>query len=197
MLKFWLIRASTWLLALFGVFLSLAMLLLNFNPMGLAFQTSIVVSNESGEGIHFTPMGISEGSGSLRPLPRFLFSAPLLLAVKQSDFYLPPGQETTVNYDWDDIIFTTLLVRDEKGFNREVLVDPKARVEDCCYMPRSPRVVVAQLVNLPAARPEAVTSAAEYSINPRVLFLYLPFLGPLAIVAAWFISRHYVSHVQV
>lgn len=190
MLKIRLIRVLTGMLTLLGVVLSFGIFLLNFNPIALAFQTSIVIANQSGEDIYFTPMGITEGSGRLWPLPQFFSSPPLAPTMKQSDFYLPAGQEITINYDWDDIIFTTVLVRGRNGVNRELIVDPDARVEDCCYMPRNPNVVVTPLGNLPNARPEVV-SAAVYSIFPRILFLYLPFFGPFAIVAAWLISRRY------
>ena len=181
-----LIHLSVAGLVVLGALLGIGMLLVTLTP---SFRTEITVVNESGQDIRFTPIGLTECYGDYWPLPRYAMSFSLVPAVRQSDFQLAAGRARTIKYNWDDIIFTTVLVEGDDGRLREVLVDPNARVEDCCYTPRNPRVIVGPLDKLPEARSSVMTAADAGAINFRALIFYVPFFWPLAFVGAWLVRR--------
>jgi hypothetical protein len=162
-----------------GAVLSVGLILLNFNPFALAFQTSITIHNNSGKDLLVSPIGIREGAGDLYPLPRFVWSAPVLPAVRQARLQLPSGGAVSIKYDWDDIIFSSVVVESEGTAAREMIVEPSARVENCCYVPRNTTPTIPSLDALALARPEAIDSVKRHTWNPRGLILYLPLLGPV------------------
>jgi len=166
-----------------GLLLSAALLLLNFNPFNFAFQASITITNESGREIKVTPMGIAEGNGELYPLPRHQFSLPAFPAVRQGRFYLRSREALQFSYDWDDIIFTSVVIEAEGLAPRELIIEPGAKVENCCYVPKNVTPLVTNLDNLPLARPQAIRSVEEHSLSPRAVLLWLPALGPVFLLA--------------
>jgi hypothetical protein len=102
-------------LGLYGLYLLL--LWFNaYNPMMLAFLTSFTMYNESGVDVWVTPIGMREGSGRYGPLPRYRDSYPPAWPVKErSDLFLADRAELTITYDWDDINFRHVLVRNASG----------------------------------------------------------------------------------
>ena len=170
-----------------GFLLSAALLLLNFNPFNFAFQTPITITNESGREIKVSPIGIAEGNGELFPLPRHQFALPIVPAVRQGRFFLRKGEVLDLTYDWDDIIFTSVVIEAEGLTPRELIIEPGARVEDCCYVPKNTTPVVSNLDHLPFARPQAIRSVERHSLNLRVLVLWLPALGPVLLLTGCFL----------
>jgi hypothetical protein len=166
-----------------GVVLSLALLLLNFNPFLIAFETSITIANDSGRDIKVSPVGIAQGSGKLYPLPRHAFTAPFLPAIRLGRFDLPSKAALEIRYDWDDIIFTSVVIEAAGSRPRELIIEPFARVEDCCYVPKNVTPRVPNLDSLPLARPEALRAVEKHLINLRALLLWLPVLGPVLLLA--------------
>ena len=166
-----------------GLLLSAALLLMNFNPFNFAFQASIRITNESGREIKVSPIGIAEGNGELYPLPLHQFALPLFPAVRQGRFDLRSGEALELSYDWDDIIFTSVVIEAEGLTSRELIVEPGARVQDCCYVPKNVTPVVTKLDGLPLARPEAIRSVERHWLSLRVLLLWLPALGPILLLA--------------
>ena len=166
-----------------GLLLSAALLLMNFNPFNFAFQASITIANKSDREIKVSPIGIAEGNGELYPLPRHQFALPIFPAVRQGRFHLRSGEALELSYDWDDIIFTSVVIEAEGLTPREIIVEPGARVEDCCYVPKNTTPLVTNLESLPLARPQAIRSVERHSLSPRVLLLWLPALGPLLLLA--------------
>jgi hypothetical protein len=166
-----------------GLVLSAALLLLNFNPFNFAFETSITIANDSGRAIKVSPIGIAEGSGRLSPLPQYAFMAPAFPAIRLGGFDLASGSELEIGYDWDDIIFTSVVIEAEGLKPRELIVEPLAKVESCCYVPKNVSPRITNLDSLPLARPEAVRVVENDLLNPRAVVLWLPALGPMLLVA--------------
>jgi len=174
-----LVSLARLLLVAAGVLLCLALLLLNFNPLALSFQTTLVVSNGTDVPFTFTPLGIAEGSGAVRPLPRFVMSGPLLPAVRLGRFEIGPGGQKSIMYDRDDIRFSSILVRDAHGGFRELPVDAASAAE----------FRIESLDVLPAATPDAIAAEQAYFLNWHALILYLPLTGPLWLALAWYLGR--------
>ncbi len=123
------------LFAVVGTLLCAAIFLLNLNPFVLMFQTQFQVVNSSNETIRFTPLGIVQGSGNLRPLPRYSWSVPAVPSVQLGAFRLAPGESRTIVYDWDDIIFTRILVEDADGEYRDPALFPPLQTTALCQCP--------------------------------------------------------------
>ncbi len=170
-----------------GLVLSAALLVLNFNPFNFAFETSVSIANDSGRDIKVSPIGIAEGSGRLHPLPQYAFFAPVFPAVRLGRFDLRNGATLEIGYDWDDIIFTSVVIEAEGLKPRELIVEPFAKVEDCCYVPKNVTPRVSNLDSLPQARPEALRVVQNHLVNPRALLLWLPALGPVLVLAGCFL----------
>ena len=162
-----------------GLVLSAALALLNFNPFMLAFQTTITITNKSGKDLTVSPVGLAEGSGRLYPLPIFVSAAPALPAIRQGRFKVNDGETLSLNYDWDDILFTSVVIEADGLPPRELIIEPSAKAEDCCYVPKTVNPTITDLDQLGKARPEALRAASEHSWNVRGLVLWLPLLGPI------------------
>ena len=85
------------------------------NPMGLAFLTSFTITNDSGEPVFVTPIGAVGKQGDRYMLPLSMLPFPYLMRLKTGDFMIPPGESRSFTYDWDDIQFSEIVVRNSGG----------------------------------------------------------------------------------
>ncbi len=187
----WLIGTSS--IAL-GIFLSIVLLFGNLNPFNFAFEAPITITNGSGRDISVTPIGVAEGSGALYPLPQYAFLSPVFPAVRQGRFKLRNGAALEIRYDWDDIIFSSVVIETPGSNPRELIIEPNAKVEDCCYVPSGLTPHITGLDHLPEARPEAIRAVEQHSLNFWALLLWLPVLGPvLLLVGCLLLARNFFS----
>jgi hypothetical protein len=123
------------------------------NPLLLAFLVSFRVVNESGEAVEFVPIGMTTGSGWYSPLPRYQDLSPPAVAITNPEpISLEPGEETQVVYDYDDVNFRHLLIRDGRG-NIYVLDTDKKGTKRAAYGPQKDRYAIPELRHLsPAPR---------------------------------------------
>jgi hypothetical protein len=106
--------------------------------LGFAFQATFArgfeVVNDSGEGVEFVPIGMWEGSGEYGPLPQCRRSFPHI-PLRHRPFSMAAGATALVFYDWDDINFRHLLVKDGPG--RVLILDTdKVGSTQFCYPPQ-------------------------------------------------------------
>ena len=106
--------------------------------LGFTFQASFVsgfgVVNDSGESVEFVPIGMWEGSGETGPLPQCRPSFPHIW-LRHQPVSLPAGATARVFYDWDDINFRHLLVRNSSG-RLFILDTDKVGSTQLCYAPQ-------------------------------------------------------------
>ncbi len=102
---------------------SLLMLCNSVNPMQLTFVTRFRVENQTALPLWVTPVG-THNSGRKVVLPQFALSFPAIPAIRSRDFRVEPGGSTWIIYDWDDINFSEIVVRDAEGEYRQLVVDP-------------------------------------------------------------------------
>ena len=170
-------KASFWL----GILLLFPLALLNFNPLHGGFLTDFTVTNRTDEPLTVSPMGIAQGTGKSRPLPTYVCEFPALPAVRLGDIAISPGQSRRFRYDWDDIIFTEIVVRVPQGDERQVDVEPDANYQNCCYPPRIKCFAIDSFEGLSPVRAGVSSAARAQEINLRALLLYIPLLAPILI----------------
>ena len=88
------------------------------NPMGLMFLTTFTIENRANEDIWVTPIGAVGSSGTRHLLPLSVAPFPYLMTPSRKDFHLRPGDRRSFTYDWDDIQFSEILVRNKGGAYR-------------------------------------------------------------------------------
>jgi hypothetical protein len=99
------------------------------NPMLWIFLFDLVVENRTDRVLFVTPVGSIGPEGQRFTLPLYhATTRPFPIAVpvmKQGNFKLNPGESIELTYDWDDINFSEIVVRDDAGETRMLVVDPK------------------------------------------------------------------------
>jgi hypothetical protein len=116
-----------------------------FNPMQLSFLESFYIVNSSGERIEVMPIGMLEGSGRYGHLPRYRNSFPPAIRISASQpINLAPEAEAKVTYDYDDINFRHILIRDQMG-NTYILDTDKKGTISTSYGPQKDRYIIPSL----------------------------------------------------
>jgi hypothetical protein len=152
------------------------LMLFNFaNPMARAFLTDFTVRNSSGEIVHITPIGTVGEEGHRRQLPLSLSSEISIPASTASDFRLAPNEERRFTYDWDDINFSEVAVRDERGKWRELVVDPQP-TERQYRPPAEDSFVIPPFSELPEATEPVRAAAVRPSSRVSIVWV-LSLLG--------------------
>jgi|GEM_PF-2878338 len=131
-----------------GVSLRVLRFLNASNPIQLAFLDSFWIVNQSGQYVEVMPIGITAGRGSYAPLPRYKNSFPPAMSLHLSETVdIAPHEKQLVTYDWDDINFRHLLIRDHSG--RAYLLDTdKKGTREMCYGPQQEFYVIPPLAEL-------------------------------------------------
>jgi len=81
------------------------------NPMGLVFLTTFEVENKTSEEILVTPIGAVGPTGDRHTLPYSALSWLYIMKSSSSDYSIASGEVRKFTYDWDDIQFSEILVR--------------------------------------------------------------------------------------
>ena len=154
------------------------------NPMGLMFLTGFTVENASDEEVWVTPIGAVGERGERRPLPLSAFKIPYLLTPFRNDLPVARGARREFIYDWDDIQFSEILVRDAKGEYR-ALATGLHPTEGQYRRPQQTNFVVNPLDTLPSATGQQL-AALEFS-GARLWIFYGSAMGGL--LFPWFVFR--------
>ncbi len=164
---------------------TLLVLLSMVNTMGLVFLTRFTIENHTDRELWVTPIGAVGPEGTRRTLPLAYFTFPYLLSLKDREFRLGPGARRDFTYDWDDIQFSEILVRDQAGDLR-VLPTGLPPTEGQYRRPEQKHFVVRDWPAMSLPSPEQ-RAAMDHPRNRRVLGLYLLGLGGLAF--PWFVVK--------
>lgn len=162
------------------------------NPMLLAFLFRFDVVNESGETVWITPIGAIDREGERRVLAQYTEGGEAIPAGQERNQKVQPGETLRIVYDWDDINFSEILVRDAAGNGRVLVVDATPTV-DQFHSPESNRFVIPQLDSL-APAPADVAEAVEWQpaitdLVWRRALIVVPFLVPVGFLVLWYWTR--------
>lgn len=157
---------------------SLLLALSLVNPMGLAFLTTFTIENQTSKQLWVTPIGAVGKDGQRKTLPMSAFTFPNLPSPNDRDFTLTPGGNRSFTYDWDDVQFSEILVRDATGAFR-ALPTGLHPIEGQYRRPEQDRFVIKKWEDLAAATP-AQMEALQTRRGRRVVTLYILALAGLA-----------------
>jgi len=141
--------------------ISLIVLLNAVNPMALGFITGYVISNRTAEPILVAPVGTLDERGRRGLLGNFPFPFPAMPGLRIKDIAVAPGGRRIMYYDWDDIQFSEIVVRDSTG-TWQIVVNAEptknqfraVAVMDFAVTPETPRIPVAPAVLEAAESPD-------------------------------------------
>ena len=156
------------------------------NPMAMGFLTSFSVVNQSQETVYVTPIGTvgREGKRYILPLsPSARLSLPL---TGPFEITLPSAEKHQFTYDWDDINFSELAVRNERGEWFQLVTDPNP-TKNQYHQPEAKEFMIPLLSQLPKATSGVVAAAR----SPRgrssmwwTWFFLIGLLGPALVFLA-------------
>jgi hypothetical protein len=96
----------------------------DLNPLSIlggAYLHAFEVENRTDEPLWFTPLGTPRSSGDGHyALPVYLMRDPDVRSNRVGDFRVEPGARRSLWYDWDDIDYVVLVIRDREGRRRQV-----------------------------------------------------------------------------
>jgi hypothetical protein len=191
-------RVLRWLLVLNGVLLPLscipALLLFNsVNTMELAFITAFTVENRSPAPIYVTPIGTVGREGRKWPLPLVIWQAPWVPASQRAHFLVPNGQSITLNYDWDDINFSELVVEEEGRGLQQLVVNPNPTANQYTIPPTT-HFVIGAGERLGPVDPK-VREAYETARHPTRWLLILA--GTTAPLISFILLRRWYRRIRI
>ncbi len=157
-----------------------------FNPMPRAFLTSFTVVNQSQETIDVTPIGTIGTEGRRRILPLSSQDKRSLNLTGPFEIRLHPKGEHQFTYDWDDINFSELAVRDGRGEWYQLVTDPNpAKNENS--PPKKKSFAIPPLSQLSKATNDVIAAAKSprgQSSGWWTAFHLMGILGPLLVFTA-------------
>lgn len=113
------------------------------HPVARVFVSELRIRNDSGVTVWVTPIGMWEGRGRIGPLPRLTPALWMWRHPRQTRLRLDPGESVRILYDWDDINFRHILVRDAAGVVRILDTDRKGNLGNCYRAQRDTYVIPA------------------------------------------------------
>lgn len=126
------------------------------NPMLLAFLVSFEVQNDSGEEIDIISIGMISPTGKYGPLPRYQNVYPPAVPIDRREIVrLQPRASSKITYDYDDINFRHILIRDKIGAFYILDTDKKG-TKDSCYGPQKNLYIIPAIQNLKAVPKELI-----------------------------------------
>lgn len=177
------------LISSMGMILTGIVLLIVLNPMGLAFITGFVIRNESTRTLYVTPVGVL--GDERRILPQVLLRIPYIPIMDRQNIKLRKGQSIKIYYDWDDVTFSEIAVRDEKNTWRQMSVLPEE--EKVCCSPNKKGVYVLPVFDeLEEISPQVKkVISREDAVNGSgwLLSVILLLLGPVSIYLGRMLAR--------
>jgi hypothetical protein len=103
--------------------LAVSMLVFLGLSFGGAFVAEFTVENRTGQRIAVTPIGTVGKKGDRQPLPVYMWPFPPIWSSQRGGFEILPGESIDIMYDWDDINFSEIVVRDHAGERGQLVVD--------------------------------------------------------------------------
>jgi hypothetical protein len=127
-----------------------------FDPMQLAFLESFQIENRSGQYLEVVPIGMFEGTGLYGPLPLYRNTFPPAIPLPTSQtISIASGNKTRVTYDYDDVNFRHILIRDKTG-HIYILDTDKKGTKQACYGPQKDIYTIPPVDQLQIAQSELI-----------------------------------------
>ncbi len=117
----WLMMVFRW--CLYG-WAGLSGLLMVVTLHSLAFMVDLTIENQMNEILLVTPIGTVGKEGGRHLLPVSMTGSINFPARQSSRFRLVPGESVSISYDMDDINFSEIVVENQQGEARQLVVDP-------------------------------------------------------------------------
>jgi len=155
--------------------------------MRLAFLSSFVIDNKSGQDIWVSPIGAVGKDGARHPLPFYNLKYLAIRSPKRAEFYIAKDTSRAFIYDWDDIQFSEILIRPKQGDIRFIVVDPNPTSNQYRKL-KGNRFTIGSLSDLPAAtdNPAIALSSIGKACYWRVYALPgLGLIGPILAIILW------------
>lgn len=133
----------------------LLLLVNTVNPLAVAFNSEFEVENRTSGPIWITPIGTTN-QGSKAVLLQYTGRRLAIPSLHSTDLEVVPGRRVRIHYDWDDINFSDILVRDLAG-NESVFVVDAAPPTRGYFQNQQPLYVI-QTAELSPAPPQIVTA---------------------------------------
>jgi hypothetical protein len=162
-------------------FVFISIVALAGTPMLAAFIIDITIVNETDQRIVVTPVGTIGEKGRRSPLPVFRREFPPIQSTQRGGFGIEPGDSTTIFYDWDDINFSEIVVRNEQEDVRQLVVDPNPTTRQY-HSPEKKEFVIDDFKAL-APVPVPVLDAADIAQTPTIR----PWILVGVIVVPWLV----------
>jgi hypothetical protein len=160
------------------------------NPMQAAFISEFKIENRTQLLIWVTPIG-TRNDGSKHVLPQFSRILPAIPASDSRDLQIDAGKTRSIYYDWDDINFSDIAIRDTVGTLRTLVVDP-APPTTSYYANKQNLYPIEDLSALPVATSAVVAAVAprpsSFSLWP---FAIIGVMAPLIFLWLWRKLRAY------
>jgi hypothetical protein len=157
---------------------SLFFLFGSVNAFWVVFISRFRVENRTGAPLWITPVG-TFNSGVKGVLPQFATSFPAFPAFRSRELRVDPGRSRRIRYDWDNINFSEIVVRNARGEYRQLIVDPDPPKKD--YSPNRQEVyVIADFDSLSNVAQDVFAAASEAGKEHRFWLLFVtgfPVLG--------------------
>jgi len=154
------------------------------NPMQAAFISEFKIENRTRVPIRVTPVG-TRNDGSKHVLPQFSRIFPAIPASDSRDLQIDAGKIRSIYYDWDDINFSEIAIRDAVGTLRTLVVDP-APPTTSYYANKHNLYSIENLSALPMATFAVVAAVAprpsSFSLWP---FAIIGLMAPLVFRWLW------------
>ena len=162
-----------------GIILTVIFVLFSLNPIGLSFQTNFTVKNESGRTVFITPVGTADRDSRI-VLPITITQIPIIFAYNRGNFKLGPNKTRKIIYNWDDVTFTEIAIKDENDVWRQLsVVEEEEKV--CCAPNKYKNYLVGDFDSLDPIDSKVRKAVSKDRINSGVLFFYIMFTGPFLI----------------
>jgi len=149
--------------------ITLFFIVILFNPIRNVFIDSFYVINMSGEDVWITPIGMREGDGKFGPLFTISPKVPTNIFIKACG-------EVKITYNWDDINFRYILVKDYNGTVRMLKTDNIGDINHCYpaqndtyIIPPLSKLELAPIELLPTLSGEFVEYNSNISENDKVM----------------------------
>ena len=146
---------------------------------GQWFITTIHITNATDQPLWVTPIGVTDAQGTRRPLPMPPETSYLFEFIPRGGFLVKPSSTIDLEYDWDDINLSEIVVENAAGKLGQIIADPMPQLNQ--FHPADPDTFT--ITDFETLQPVPANVAAAYrqaqrpfTIWPRLLVTMSPWL---------------------
>lgn len=174
-----------------GLPLTVFALVMLFNPYAVELSATFSVHNALGEPVQVTPLGfgrVSSRSYRWRVLRQAAFAHTAAPSLRQARIPVAAGQTISIRASFEDVSLGAIAVSVPGAPERAVIVDARAAAGACCYVPKTPRVVIDPTV-LVAADPPLVEAVERADRSDGITTWYAIVAAGLSFLVVFLFAR--------